>query len=162
MNTFALPPVPDDDRSVFARSDPVLTAGWSTATTLSGVGEFRLSIAPGAPAAQARPPARAALYAWGVTHHADDILLVTSELIDNVTQHTAGGGELRLTLQHNTILIEVEDTDPQPPAPRAHVPRSLGGRGLIIVAAIARRWGHRPTSWAGHTGKVVWAELVLQ
>jgi len=60
-------------------------------------------------------------------------------------QHTAGGGELRLTLQHNTILIEVADTDPQPPTLRTHDPRSLGGRGLIIVAAIARRWGHQPT-----------------
>jgi hypothetical protein len=125
------------------------------------VDEFRLSIAPGAPAALARPSTPAALQSWGVAHHADDILLVTSELFDNVTQHTAGGGELRLTLQHNTILIEVADTDPQPPTLRTHDPRSLGGRGLIIVAAIARRWGHQPTSWAGHTGKIVWAELVL-
>jgi hypothetical protein len=126
------------------------------------VDEIRLSIAPGAPAALARPPTRAALQSWGVAHHADDILLVTSELFDNVTQHTAGGGELRPTLQHNTILIEVADVDPQPPTLHTDDPRSLGGRGLIIiVAAIARRWGHRPTSWAGHTGKIVWADLVL-
>jgi hypothetical protein len=78
-----------------------------------------------------------------------------------IPARSSGGGELRLALQHNTILIEVADTDPQPPVLCAHDPRGLGGRGIIIVASVARRWGHRPTSWAGHTGKIVWAELVL-
>jgi hypothetical protein len=122
---------------------------------------IRLEFPHGFPAAPARRAAAAALRAWNMSHRADDVLLVTTELVQNVSLHTTGGGELHVALRPNGILIEVADTSPQPPVLRAHDPRGLGGRGLLILAAVARRWGCRPVSWAGHRGKVVWAEIAF-
>jgi hypothetical protein len=123
--------------------------------------QFCVDLAHGVPAARVRLAVHRVLQAWELSHHADDVLLVTTELVQNVNQHTTGGCELRLAVLPDAILVEVADADPRPPVMRAHDPRSLGGRGLIIVARIARRWGWRPISWAGHPGKVIWVELAL-
>ncbi len=107
----------------------------------------------------ARRTVEGALQAWHLSGHVSDVLLVVTELVQNVTQHTAGGGQLRLLLQTTSILIEVTDTDPT--LPRIPEPdlRRIGGRGLLIVAAVALTWGSRNTSWAGKPGKIVWAEV---
>jgi hypothetical protein len=143
-----------------ARSEPasVLPQEQSAA---AGARQFGWKFAHGVPAARARAAVRRMLDAWGLSQHADDVLLVTTELIENVAQHTDDGCELRLAVLPDAILVEVSDADPRLPVMRAHDPRRLGGRGLIIVAAIARRWGFEPTSRDGHVGKVVWAELAL-
>jgi len=87
-------------------------------------------------------------------HPADDAALVITELVQNVTLHTASACELRLTLQGDVILIEVTDSNPQPPVQRPQDVWTPGGRG-----AVAYRWSHRPTAHADQPGKVVWAEL---
>jgi hypothetical protein len=120
---------------------------------------LRLRFDHGAPATVVRRAVHDALCAWKVEHLADDALVVTTELVQNVTQHTADGGELLLVLRSDVIRIEVADTDPSAPRPLAYDARRPGGRGLQIVAAMARRWGSRAADWAGHAGKVVWAEL---
>jgi hypothetical protein len=66
---------------------------------------------------------------------------------------------MRLALHDDAILIEVTDADPRPPRLRRTDPAKPGGRGMLLIAAAARRWGTRPAAWAGHKGKVVWAEL---
>jgi anti-sigma regulatory factor (Ser/Thr protein kinase) len=84
-----------------------------------------------------------------------DILLVITELVDNVVQHTAGGGELRVCCADGTVHVEVHDRSrafPQLQRPDLLRP---GGRGLLLIAALAKTWGSRPTT----TGKVVWACL---
>lgn len=88
------------------------------------------------------------------------MLLVTTELVQNVTKHTADGGELRMVLRDDTVLIEVTDTNPALPCLQRPDPRRVGGRGMLLVASVARRWGTRPANWAGGTGKIVWAEIV--
>ena len=85
----------------------------------------------------------------------DDSLLVVTELVDNVIQHTAAGGELVLASRGETVMIEVFDTSRRMPRMRRPEPYQPGGRGLLLVAALSRAWGSRPTS----SGKVVWAEL---
>lgn len=115
----------------------------------------------GAPAAGARRVVRDTLCAWQVEHLADDALVITTELVQNVTQHTINGGELFLSLQPDLIRIEVADADPTVPRPLGHDARRPGGRGMQLVAAMARRWGSRALEWAGHPGKVVWAELEI-
>jgi len=110
-------------------------------------------------AADARRLAEQVLHDWNMTDRTDDVLLVTTELVENVTQHTGNGGELHLRRQDDAILIEVTDTDPQPPQLKRPSPDTPGGRGLFMVAASARRWGSRPARWAGRAGKVVWAEI---
>jgi hypothetical protein len=132
-----------------------------SAGTVEAVEEFRLAIAPGAATAPMRQAVNQVLETWGLSHPADDALYVTTEFVQNVSRHTAGGGELRIALCEDIILIEVTDTDPQPPVLHERDPRRVGGRGLIIVAALARRWGHRPAPGVGQHGKVVWAEVEL-
>lgn len=125
------------------------------------VRQFGLNLAHGVPAARVRLGVNRVLQTWDLVHLAEDVLLVVTELVQNVTQHTVDGCELHLAVVQDDIVVEVIDADPRPPVMRAHDPRGLGGRGLIIVAAIARRWGWRPATWAGHTGKAVWVELAL-
>ncbi|MBG0567356.1 alpha/beta fold hydrolase [Actinoplanes aureus] len=121
--------------------------------------ERRMPVEHTTSAAEARHVAEQFLHDWNMTDRTDDVLLVTTELIQNLTQHTDDGGELHLRLRDDAILIEVTDTNPQPPHVRPLSPAVPGGRGLLLVAATARRWGSRPAGWAGRTGKVVWAEI---
>ncbi|WP_374227272.1 ATP-binding protein [Streptomyces sp. JJ66] len=89
---------------------------------------------------------------------------IVAELAANAVLHGRVPGRdfrLDLTLTGPTLRIEVTDTrddqlpdtSPQPPTPHAE-----SGRGLLLVAALADRWGV-------HTGptprKTVWAELTL-
>jgi anti-sigma regulatory factor (Ser/Thr protein kinase) len=119
------------------------------------VQRIRLPLEHGTPASVARRVAERALRGWGLTERADDVLLITTELVQNVTKHTDDGGELVLSLHGDAILIEVADTSPQPPRLQPPADRRLGGRGLMLVAAVASDWGCRGDG----DGKVVWAEV---
>jgi anti-sigma regulatory factor (Ser/Thr protein kinase) len=84
-----------------------------------------------------------------------DVLLVITELVDNVVQHTDGGGELLMGRDDGAVRVEVYDHSRAFPQLQRHDVRRAGGRGLLLVAAIAATWGSRPTP----TGKVVWAHV---
>jgi anti-sigma regulatory factor (Ser/Thr protein kinase) len=120
--------------------------------------EFRLPIehSPQTGARVRRAVSRV-LQGWHVEDPAGDLLLVTSELAENVIAHTSDGGELHLVLTPGAVLIEMTDTSPEMPELRDPSLTSPRGRGLAIVAAIARRWGTRPRPG----GKVIWAEVPL-
>ncbi|HYO40104.1 MAG TPA: SpoIIE family protein phosphatase [Nocardioidaceae bacterium] len=84
-----------------------------------------------------------------------DAVLVTSELVTNALLHGRAPVELRTRIEGTDVLIEVRDR-------AAFQPRRLRldeldehGRGLQIVAALAARWGTRPTEY----GKAVWCVL---
>jgi hypothetical protein len=81
-----------------------------------------------------------------------DVLLVASELVANVVQHTQGQGTLELQAGP-PIHIEVYDSDPTRPEPRH--PGLDGGFGLGVVSALSDRWGTQDTP----TGKFVWADF---
>lgn len=85
----------------------------------------------------------------------DDVLIVISELVQNVSQHTAGHGELVVSIELGTVLVEVGDASSV--APHLFDPASdlAGGRGLLLIGRISRRWGVRFCPG----GKIVWAEL---
>jgi anti-sigma regulatory factor (Ser/Thr protein kinase) len=122
--------------------------------------DIRVPLEHGTPASSARRTAERALRRWGMTDRTDDVLLVTTELVQNVTKHTDDGGELRMAVSGDAILIEVTDTNPAPPRMQQPRPHRGGGRGVMLIASVARRWGTRPAVWAGRTGKIVWAEIV--
>jgi hypothetical protein len=148
------PPTSRPDRPTTSLGDE------STASRLDGPAtERHMALEHGTPAAQARRLAEEVLRDWDMSDRTSDVLLVTTELVQNVTQHTSDGGELRLRRRDDTVLIEVTDSDPELPRVKSPSPTAVGGRGMLIVAATARRWGARPVRWAGRTGKVVWAEV---
>lgn len=105
------------------------------------------------------------LDAWGIPYGSDahDALLLTvAELSSNAVRHGHVSGRdfrLRLSTEGTAIRIEVTDTRGEHlPAPID--PASLdqeGGRGLLLVAALADRWGWYPC--ADGPGKTVWAVL---
>ncbi|GID61676.1 hypothetical protein Aco03nite_100800 [Actinoplanes couchii] len=85
----------------------------------------------------------------------DDALIIVSELVQNVSQHTAGPGELVISLDTASVLIEVGDISTTVPCPRRPEPERSGGRGLLLIEALAQQWGVRTCP----DGKAVWARL---
>ncbi|MCZ9344424.1 ATP-binding protein [Streptomyces sp. TRM76130] len=94
----------------------------------------------------------------------DTVTLVVAELAANAVLHGCVPGrdfELRMTYDRivGLVRVEVSDTHPALPDPAALPPADAdGGRGLLLVAAVADRWGV-----AGRTGpgKTVWAECAV-
>ncbi|SNT38510.1 hypothetical protein SAMN05421812_105195 [Asanoa hainanensis] len=121
------------------------------------VDAVRLRFERGTAAGVARRAVREALDRWKLAHLADDAVLVTTELMQNVVRHTPDGGELVVRRHGDALRIEVADTSAAEPTVRAPDPARAGGRGLPIVAAVARAWG--TLARTGNPGKVVWAEL---
>jgi PAS domain S-box-containing protein len=65
---------------------------------------------------------------------------------------------LRLRRGHESIWVEVFDTDLRLPRIRSAGESDEGGRGLYLVDQLATRWGSRPTK----DGKAVWFELPIR
>lgn len=107
------------------------------------------------------------LHDWGHPHGSpatESARLVTGELAANAVTHGHVPGRdfrLRMTLIGGYLWIEVADArgEAVPPPVPAHADLTAdSGRGLLLVAALARRWGviDRPSP-----GKTVWAELTV-
>ncbi|MFJ8076182.1 ATP-binding protein [Streptomyces sp. NPDC096176] len=97
----------------------------------------------------------------------DTVALVVAELASNAVLHGRVPGrdfELRLTYDRpaGLVRVEVSDTHPARPGfhgPAAHGPADAdGGRGLLLVEAVAERWGVADRTGPG---KTVWAECDL-
>ncbi|WNI17245.1 ATP-binding protein [Actinacidiphila sp. ITFR-21] len=109
-------------------------------------------------AAEARRLVRTALGVWGLDALADEAELVVSELVGNAVRHT----RCRLIQvsvarpARGTVRVAVADGSYVRPVPRAQPgDEDVCGRGLVLVAALADRWGTDPLP----CGKRVWAEL---
>ena len=113
-------------------------------------------------AALARQATRAAMAAWRLGYLADSAVLLVSELVTNAVMHArpdaAGivpGTVLRLEYGDGWLRIEVHDTSPNHPRPRIPDWLDESGFGLMLVDALAAKWGVQQTA----QGKAVWAEL---
>ncbi|NGO69829.1 ATP-binding protein [Streptomyces boncukensis] len=110
------------------------------------------------------PRARAfvlrALVEWGVDARCGDVLLCVSELATNALVHGVPPGRgfrLHLLLHGDGVLrVEVHDSgdgEVRAPLP-APGPDAESGRGLLLVSALADKWGVGSRS----LGKIVWFE----
>ncbi|OKJ13792.1 ATP-binding protein [Kitasatospora sp. CB01950] len=124
-----------------------------------------LDVAPGA-VARCREFTRRALHAWGwlPAHDADgraaaeDVLLMTGELVANACQHAAGPYALELTRCGPLLRVAVCDSDDRMPVLRApHALVRPGGHGLRVVDRLAAVWGSEPVPGGG---KRVWLETL--
>ncbi len=95
----------------------------------------------------------AALEGWAVSAAVADVaVLLAAELVNNAITHTGRPRQLRLRLLAGRIVIEVSDADVRPPRRLIQDVSAEGGRGLMILAALASTWGVR---YEG-SGKIVW------
>ena len=99
---------------------------------------------------------RAVFAQW---HLADDTvadaLIVVEEMVTNVVDHARTPFRLVVRLNGAVLHIAVHDRCPQPVRLQPLDLERLRGRGLLMIGAIATRWG----SNGDDTGKTVWAEL---
>lgn len=108
----------------------------------------------------AREFAAETLHAWGVACRHDDVLLCVSELATNALLHGVPPGRgyrLRMLRYEGTVRVEVHDSGGGRPRIAGRQPGAEGGRGLLLVAAVADRWGTVPRV----PGKVVWCEFAV-
>ncbi|MFE8943099.1 SpoIIE family protein phosphatase [Streptomyces sp. NPDC007856] len=104
--------------------------------------------------AHARHLACAQLSAWGLDEASFTTELMVSELVTNAIRYGRPPIQLRLIHQDATLICEVYDSSGTTPHMRRARIFDEGGRGLLLVAQLAERWGTRHD----RVGKTVWAE----
>ena len=137
--------------------------------------------------ASARGFVRDTLQGWGFSEIVDDAVVLASELVTNAVVHAGTAAEVLCLRHEHSVRVEVADRYPKralpvfdgalyqaveeeaddgdPDSPRtfsgyepAHTDLEReGGRGLLLCAALASRWGVDYTS----TRKRVWFQLDL-
>ena len=85
----------------------------------------------------------------------DDVQIVITELAANAVIHADSPFSVSLRSTGSTVRIQVRDRSHAPPAVRDDPGSGSSGRGMRIIAALARRWGVE----SAPDGKIVWAEL---
>ena len=108
-------------------------------------------------AALARQATREALDAWELrsADWAHDVCLVVTELVANAVQHGGAGLALELWFARGDVTVAVVDGACGLPRPRPSRDDDESGRGMAIVAALARNWGADDRQ----DGKRVWARF---
>jgi serine phosphatase RsbU (regulator of sigma subunit)/anti-sigma regulatory factor (Ser/Thr protein kinase) len=111
---------------------------------------------PAEPAIVAEVRARAArqVSRWGLDELAFTTELLVSELVTNAIRHAQPPIQLRMILDE-VLSCEVSDGSVTAPHHRRADRYDEGGRGLLLVATMAARWGTRYT----RAGKIIWAQL---
>jgi anti-sigma regulatory factor (Ser/Thr protein kinase) len=97
------------------------------------------------------------LRAWGAPQDPDDAALLVTELVANVIDHVQGEAclTLEMALSDGWLRISVADGSSVRPVVRQLEQEQPRGRGLMLVKAIADRWGSKEH----RGGKRVWFEL---
>ena len=98
---------------------------------------------------------RVAATDWGFGARLDEVLVCVSELATNALLHGVPPGRgylVRLRLQEQGQLLSVEVHDSGGGVPAVRVPEDESGRGLVLVDALADRWGMGERD----PGKIVW------
>lgn len=113
--------------------------------------------------ATARAFVRDTLQGWGHADVVDDAVVLTSELVTNAVIHAGTSADVLCLRKEDGVRVEVSDRYPEREIPMQGTGLSLGspdrenGRGLLLCAALASRWGVDYTP----THKRVWFQLDL-
>ncbi|WP_434092226.1 SpoIIE family protein phosphatase [Streptomyces halstedii] len=113
--------------------------------------------------ATARAFVRDTLQGWGYTDVVDDAVVLTSELVTNAVVHAGTAADVLCLRTEDGVRVEVSDHYPEREIPLQSSgldfgsPDREGGRGLLLCAALASRWGVEYTPEHKH----VWFQLDL-
>lgn len=114
--------------------------------------------------AAARAFVRDTLQGWGFADIVDDAVVLTSELVTNAVVHAGTRAEVLCLRTEDGVRVEVADRYPERALPLEYPgerpyadPDRESGRGLMLCAALATRWGVEYTA----THKHVWFRLDL-
>lgn len=96
-----------------------------------------------------------------------DATLVVSELVGNAVRYARPlpGGTLEVdwTLEDGCVRVQVSDGGgPSVPARHDAGPEDVRGRGLAIVAALARDWGVELSQNGAGPTSTVWVEIPIK
>lgn len=109
-------------------------------------------------AARGRAFTSGVLASWQVGEELREMgVLAVSEFVANALTHGAAPMRLRLRRTDKRLIVEVSDADDHVPRRRRAGADDESGRGVAIVATIAKSWGSRLTD----EGKTVWCEFPL-
>lgn len=96
----------------------------------------------------ARDWAREHLEALGWTTTApqtvDAVLLTVSELVTNAHTHARSNAQLTMTWDDHCLHVSVHDNSSDLPTPRPASTERTGGRGMLLVDALADTWESHP------------------
>lgn len=107
-------------------------------------------------AGQARELVTTGCRRWDMPALAEPACIAVTEMVNNVVAHARTPMTVRLAPQDSTLHLAVRDHSPRRPAFAGLVPPThAGGRGLLLISTMARRWG----SSVVPDGKVVWCVL---
>ncbi|MGC4744421.1 ATP-binding protein [Micromonospora sp. DT201] len=107
-------------------------------------------------ARQARELVTTGCQRWGMPTLIDPACIAITEMVNNVVAHARTPMTVRLAPQGSTMHLAVRDHSPhQPTFAGLSPPTRIGGRGMLLIDTVARRWG----SSAVPDGKVVWCVL---
>ncbi|HTJ66735.1 MAG TPA: SpoIIE family protein phosphatase [Actinospica sp.] len=104
--------------------------------------------------AQVRKGVSHRLCEWGLGDLTYPAELIASELVTNAIRYASAPITLRL-IRDRILICEVSDASSTAPHLRRARDWEEGGRGLMLVAQMAHRWGTRHTA----SGKTIWAEI---
>jgi hypothetical protein len=96
------------------------------------------------------------LASWHLDHLTEDATIVGSELATNAVLHARTNFSLSVAWRGDTVRLSVADSSPDMPVMGNPTPTTVTGRGLLLVGALARRWGVEVDTG----GKTIWADLV--
>ena len=88
---------------------------------------------------------------------AEVAVLLVAELVSNAHEHARCSAVVDVVVDEALLRVDVADESPTIPAPREIDTDAERGRGLMLVAALASRWG----ATRADRGKSVWFELDL-
>ncbi|NNN34641.1 ATP-binding protein [Streptomyces sp. S3(2020)] len=105
---------------------------------------------------QMRRITSAHLRLWGLTVVCEAATLVVSELVTNAVRHGRGNPVgFRVISSDGELRIEVTDGNPAPARLRNAGEAAENGRGLLLIAALAKEWGVSPD------GRMTWCSLAI-
>ncbi|MBM9618993.1 SpoIIE family protein phosphatase [Streptomyces zhihengii] len=113
--------------------------------------------------ASARAFVRDTLQGWGYGDVVDDAVVLTSELVTNAVIHAGTAADVLCLRSEDGVRVEVGDRYPEREVPMQGTGQGFAsldrenGRGLLLCAALASRWGVEYTP----TRKHVWFRLDL-